>query len=223
MAALGQHRRPAPDDEDVDQNLSQRSLIGRWRPQEAGSTTRPSVLVQATSSSMQYRTARHHSQVAQPSGRLLGSTFHARETMASRVWGVWRTPEIVILCSRRKRGRYVQHAESPMHQLPSELRRCIEECQNCHSVCLSTASVHCLEVGGQHVSPKHFRLMLDCAEICETSANFMLRNSQHHAIVCRVCAEICEACAKSCQEIGDMDECVDACRRCAESCRMMAS
>lgn len=83
-----------------------------------------------------------------------------------------------------------------MHQLPSELRRCIEDCQNCHRVCLSTASVHCLEVGGQHVSPKQFRLMLDCAEICETSTNFMLRNSQRHASVCRVCAKFAEHASK---------------------------
>lgn len=110
-----------------------------------------------------------------------------------------------------------------MHQLSQEMLACIEACQRCHSSCLSMAANHCLEVGGEHVEPKHFRLMLACAEICQTSANFMLMGSEYHKRVCAVCAEICEACARSCEEIGDMQDCVDACRRCAESCRRMAA
>ncbi|GAB4466492.1 MAG: four-helix bundle copper-binding protein [Armatimonadaceae bacterium] len=103
-----------------------------------------------------------------------------------------------------------------------EMQQCIEECQNCHRVCLTTAANHCLEAGGKHVEPVHYRTMLDCAEICETSANFMMRSSTLHTHVCRACAEVCEECARSCEEVGDMPECVEACRRCAESCRKMA-
>jgi hypothetical protein len=84
------------------------------------------------------------------------------------------------------------------------------------------AATHCLETGEKHVEPVHFRTMLDCAEICQTSANFMLRNSALHAHTCRACAEICTACADSCEAVGEMDECVETCRRCAESCRKMA-
>jgi hypothetical protein len=110
-----------------------------------------------------------------------------------------------------------------MHQMSSEMRACIDECQRCHSVCLGMAATHCLELGGRHVEPKHFRLMLACAEICQTSANFMLMMSEHHKRTCAVCAEVCEACARSCEQVGDMQDCVDACRRCAESCRRMAA
>jgi hypothetical protein len=109
-----------------------------------------------------------------------------------------------------------------MHQMSSEMQSCIENCQNCHAVCLSMASTHCLEMGGKHVEPEHFRLMLDCAEICQTAANFMLRNSTMHQRVCAACAEICEACAQSCQMLDGMEECVEACRQCAQSCRQMA-
>lgn len=105
---------------------------------------------------------------------------------------------------------------------PDMQQQCIQECQNCHSVCLSMAASHCLEMGGKHVEPAHYRLMLDCAQICQTAADFMLRSSMMHAHVCRACAEVCEACARSCEEVGDMQRCVDACRRCAESCRKMA-
>jgi hypothetical protein len=107
--------------------------------------------------------------------------------------------------------------------ISSEMQRCIEECQRCHSVCLSMAATHCLEMGGKHVEPQHFRTMLDCAEICQTSANFMLRNSSLHAHTCRACAEVCAACADDCERVGDMEACVEACRSCAESCRKMAA
>jgi hypothetical protein len=81
---------------------------------------------------------------------------------------------------------------------------------------------HCLESGGEHVAPDHFRLMINCAEICQTSANFMLSGSAFSSLTCGVCAEICEACAESCEEIEGMEECARVCRECAESCRRMS-
>jgi hypothetical protein len=110
-----------------------------------------------------------------------------------------------------------------LHTLSEETTRCIQECLDCHRVCLQEAMNHCLEMGGKHVEPVHFRLMLTCAEICQTSANFMLSHSVMHKSVCAVCAEVCEACAESCQTLGDMQDCVNACRRCAASCRKMAA
>ena len=110
-----------------------------------------------------------------------------------------------------------------MHHISPETQSCIDECRRCHSTCLSTAMNHCLETGGRHVEPKHFRLTIACAEICQTSANVMLMGSDLHRHTCAVCAEVCEECALSCAEVGDMQDCVDACRRCAESCRNMAA
>jgi len=81
---------------------------------------------------------------------------------------------------------------------------------------------HCLKVGGPHVEETHFRLMLNCAEICQTSANFMISGSSFHALSCAVCADVCEACADSCERLEGMEECVKACRSCAEFCRKMA-
>jgi hypothetical protein len=110
-----------------------------------------------------------------------------------------------------------------MHQMNSEMQQCIENCQKCHASCLQHAMNHCLEVGGRHTEPEHFKLMMACAEICQTAANFMLIGTPHHKHVCAECAEICEECAKSCEAVGDMDECVEACRKCAASCDMMAA
>lgn len=113
-----------------------------------------------------------------------------------------------------------------MHTHPSdEMARCIENCQACHGICLETA-MHCLGMGGEHAAADHIRLLLDCADICQTSADFMLRGSPLHARTCGVCAEVCERCATDCERFGDdasMKACAELCRRCAESCRRMAS
>lgn len=109
-----------------------------------------------------------------------------------------------------------------MHHLSTDMKACIEACLRCYSMCLGTAMNHCLETGGEHTEPNHFRLMLACAEICRTSAHFMLINTKLHKRTCSECATICETCAADCEAIGGMDECADECRRCAESCRRMA-
>lgn len=105
-----------------------------------------------------------------------------------------------------------------MHHIDARMQRCIDDCLACYSTCLSMAMGHCLEMGGAHTGKKHFTLMMACAEICRTSAHFMLIGSAHHAHLCAECTE----CAQDCERIGDMAECVAACRKCAESCRAMA-
>ena len=109
------------------------------------------------------------------------------------------------------------------HELRQDMRACIDECLRCYQTCLGTAMSHCLEEGGTHVEPEHFRLLMACAEICRTSAHFMLIGTPHFRHTCGECAEICEECAESCERVGDMDECVQTCRRCAGSCRKMAA
>lgn len=100
---------------------------------------------------------------------------------------------------------------------------CIENCTNCHNVCYQMALTHCLEAGGEHTEPTHFRLMMDCAKICETSATLQLAGSMFCADICKLCAKICNDCATDCERIGGMEKCVEACRRCAESCSRMAA
>ena len=114
--------------------------------------------------------------------------------------------------------------QSDMH-VDDLMRLCIQNCTDCHAVCVQTINV-CLEPGVRHLAAEHIRLLLDCAEICQTSANFMLRGSPLHTRVCAVCAEICERCAALCERFGgdpQMRDCAAACRRCAESCRQMAA
>jgi hypothetical protein len=111
------------------------------------------------------------------------------------------------------------------HQISSEMRECIQNCSDCHNVCMETVD-HCLHLGGAHAEASHIRLLLDCAQICATSADFMLRGSDSHQQLCGLCAEICDRCAEDCERFGDdeqMRRCAELCRRCAESCRRMAA
>lgn len=119
---------------------------------------------------------------------------------------------------------HTQAAWTKHSRLSSEMQRCIQECQNCHSACLEAVQ-YCVQKGGPHADAMHIRSLLDCAEICQTSANYMLRNSPLHTQTCAVRAEVCERCAQSCEQFADdamMRHCAETCRRCAESCHSMA-
>ena len=109
------------------------------------------------------------------------------------------------------------------HRMNEGMQECIDRCQSCQEVCLESIA-NCLELGAEHASSKHIRMLMACAEICDTSARFMLLGSQHHQRTCEVCAEVCEACATNCEQFDDdmMRRCAELCRRCAESCRQMA-
>lgn len=109
-------------------------------------------------------------------------------------------------------------------QMSPEMQECITNCQDCHTICLDTIS-HCLQMGGEHAEASHIRLLMDCAQICQTSADFMIRMSDVHPQTCGVCADVCERCAIDCERFGDdktMMACAEMCRKCADSCSKMA-
>jgi hypothetical protein len=112
------------------------------------------------------------------------------------------------------RGTMTHHIDHNVHTMTE-----------CHDICLQTVS-HCLDKGGEHARTEHITLLLDCAEICQTAANFILRNSELHARVCAVCAEVCDRCAEECERLaaGDniMQRSTQTCRTCAEACREMS-
>jgi hypothetical protein len=83
---------------------------------------------------------------------------------------------------------------------------------------------YCLGQGGEHAEQEHIRLLADCAELCQTNENFMLRGSELHTRLCRVCESVCILCAEDCEHfINDetMQRCARVCRRCAVACGRM--
>ena len=58
-----------------------------------------------------------------------------------------------------------------------KIEDCIKACWECRHECQETLFDHCLEQGGAHVAPDHVKIMADCIQICQTSADFMTRGS----------------------------------------------
>jgi hypothetical protein len=114
-----------------------------------------------------------------------------------------------------------------MPTITQSLEQCIENCTRCQRICLETAARH---FRGEDRATKgregHVRLLLDCAEICQTSANFMVRGSELHGQTCAACAAVCERCAEECDKLGEdphLAACAEICRACAQTCREMAA
>lgn len=79
--------------------------------------------------------------------------------------------------------------------------------------------------GGASATASLIAMLNDCAELCQATANSMLRESPLHTILCRACADACERCAREClSHVVDerMKRCSATCKDCAASCRMMA-
>ena len=112
------------------------------------------------------------------------------------------------------------------HHSEDEMTKCAQLCHDCQALCLQTIR-HCLKLGGRHAAPEHMGLLVDCAELCETTAHYLLRESPLHARLCALCAEVCRQCADNCVQVGGDDAilkpCAELCRRCAASCEHMGS
>lgn len=134
-------------------------------------------------------------------------------------------PTIDIHGGDRPPRRTKTMPRTAMNLIAPAVRDCIDECVRCHEICLSTET-YCLEQGGSHAEEAHITLLVDCADICQTAADFMLRGSDEHGRICAVCAVLCQRCAEDCDQfVGDdvMHACAEACRRCADSCEQVST
>ena len=111
------------------------------------------------------------------------------------------------------------------HHSDDEMKKCVQLCEECHALCIQTVG-HCLDLGGRHAAPDHIRLLLDCAQICETTADYLIRRSSLHERMCGLCAEVCRQCADNCLQVAGDDQmvkkCAEMCKTCTGSCERMA-
>ena len=106
-------------------------------------------------------------------------------------------------------------------ELDAAAEAAIDACLECFRVCHGMAMGHCLETGGDHARPRHFRLMIGCGELCRATATLLLGQAPKASAVARACADICDTCAHECDRLRDMPDCVAACRACARACRSL--
>lgn len=99
-------------------------------------------------------------------------------------------------------------------ELKKKLAACIVACQNCSDACLDETDmlpkmVECI------------RLDRDCAEMCQTTLNFISRNSNYAAEMISMCEKLCKACGDECgkHEAQHCKDCAKACKECEEACK----
>lgn len=104
-----------------------------------------------------------------------------------------------------------------------QIEKCKELCWRSRDTCQTTLFTHRLQMGDEYVAEAHVKIMIDCIEMCQLSADFITRESDMHVISCAACADVCDRCAVSCEQIGGdhMLACADICRECADACRSM--
>jgi hypothetical protein len=106
-----------------------------------------------------------------------------------------------------------------------DVTACLEQCLACQRVCVETLAA-VMARPDDRIDSALLRTLMDCSDICATSAQFLLRRSDLHGATCAACADVCAACARSCEAIAGHDalaRCAQTCRRCAASCEEMAS
>lgn len=77
---------------------------------------------------------------------------------------------------------------------------------------------HCLPGEGNGIHEARCDLLINCSDITQMTANFLLTNSEFQGDLCSLCAAVCTACADACDEVASLAECVAACRTCAAQC-----
>lgn len=105
--------------------------------------------------------------------------------------------------------------------LAGEADSCQAACLHCHEVCRKTA-FDMSPAAAKEMNLDDIRMLFECAELCQLSANWQLSGSQYCRQICAVCAQVCRECESRCVGKIDMEECEYVCRRCAESCEAMA-
>lgn len=95
-----------------------------------------------------------------------------------------------------------------------------DHCLECFRAC-SEAMAHTIDLRRQHWEHEHYRILLDCIDVCKTTAGFLIRQSDYYKDICSVCALICKETTKCCQEFGNdpfMLKAGDIASKCAKSC-----
>ncbi|MCP1574252.1 uncharacterized protein YggL (DUF469 family) [Herbaspirillum rubrisubalbicans] len=115
----------------------------------------------------------------------------------------------------------VDQSSQQMSSSSSSMLTCMQACQQCHDTCRK-AAFGISPAAAQELAADDVRLLVECAELCQLSANWQLAGSQYCRQICAVCAQVCRQCQDRCSDDAGLQECATACRRCAESCEAMS-
>ena len=136
----------------------------------------------------------------------------------------WRTVGIASQLDTSSPLSDLSEIAMELAQFSEEMQQCLNNCLACYRLCTATAA-HVMHGQSARSEAAHLVSLLDCAQICSTHADFMLRRSPHTMLLASECEMICTACATQCEAHHDQDgimlACAEACRKCAASCALV--
>jgi hypothetical protein len=121
------------------------------------------------------------------------------------------------------RVRGIEEIMAKITNFPSrqQMWDCVSVCSDTQRSCLDTVR-YCLDMGGRFSASGRIRVLLDCASMCQTTAE----DSRHGSILyeqsASYCAHLCERVARELYPLAADDmiqACILACQRCAEYCQ----
>jgi hypothetical protein len=80
----------------------------------------------------------------------------------------------------------------------------VAACNTCRASCLEIVG-YSIRMQGYYAEVGHVRLLEDCARICETMVDFVLRGSELSGALRTLCADVCRRCAQDCDRF-DYDQ-----------------
>jgi hypothetical protein len=110
------------------------------------------------------------------------------------------------------------------------LAQAIDALADCGQACTACADA-CLSEEGVADLVKCIRLDLDCADLCDTTARVLSRQTEYDANITRslveACRQSCKSCGDECEQHASHHEhcrvCAEACRRCEQACEQLLS
>lgn len=97
----------------------------------------------------------------------------------------------------------------------------VELVNQCAGAC-NESFAGCLQAGGEHATADHLQYILDCAEACRLSAEFMQRHSPNYMDAVSLCASVARSCAHNMRSLQD-NELAELCERTATACEGLTS
>ena len=115
---------------------------------------------------------------------------------------------------RQTEGQQAWQVEHPEAQ---SLRLAVDACNAAFAYCTQQDEIE---------DPELLACMVDCVDLCTTTASFIVRGSEHADDLREVCAELAKCVEESCEEYGDdevLTACADACRGAYEALNAQSS
>jgi len=112
-------------------------------------------------------------------------------------------------------------------RMPSaiDLRAAFLACLRAHQAC-EEAVAQALRADQSGGVDERVGALLDCADVCRTTATFIRRGSPLAGRTAGIAADLCERAAEACAPFagdGALAACAQTCRRCAAWCRRLAA